>query len=32
LQNDERALAEELNKKYGEGNLNLESGEFIKNI
>lgn len=30
LQQDEKTISDELNTKYGNGTLNLESGEFTK--
>lgn len=32
LQHDERALVQELNKKYGSGTVDVESGVFIPTI
>jgi len=29
MQESEKKLADELNAKYGEGNLNLDTGEFV---
>ena len=29
MQESEKKLADELNTKYGEGNLNLDTGEFV---
>lgn len=32
IQNEENKFAEEVTKKYGEGEINIETGEFIPSV